>query len=121
MVSEPPKTFGFAKSKVPAPSFVRPKVELFCAFPTSVKVVAAFVTSIELSAVTKNARSVLADVPVYWRLPPFSLSKFAAAVAAPKLLARLPLVMVATLSVPEVMVTPPVKVFVPVKAMTVPG
>ena len=97
------------KVSVPAPVLVSaPVVEALA--PEMVKVCPEVATSIVLvvPAVKVKARSVLASLPVYFSVPP-PITKLAAELpACPKLPAKPPSPIVATLKVPPLMVVMPV-------------
>lgn len=100
--------------KVPVPSLVNPPV-VFAVVPLTVSVVAVVLIFIfeTVPAVSVMFLSVDAVAPEYFNSPPPNTSLAAALVACPKLPATPPFPMVPTLSVPKLMVTPPVKVFTP--------
>ena len=96
-------------SSVPAPSLVSEPV-VAAAAPESVKVLAALATSMDevVAAVRVKLRSLDAVAPVYCRVPPLSTRLPAPLVAAPRLPATPPSLMLATLSVPALSVVMPV-------------
>ena len=95
------------KVSVPAPGLVSAP---FAPVPLPVSVRLLAVTSIAdvVPVVSVKSRLVEAFAPVYCKVPPPSTRLVAAAVAAPRLPAAPPSPMVATLSVPALIVVTPV-------------
>ena len=106
-VVNPVYEFAPAKVNMPAPSLVSAPLVAAPA-PVSVRLLA--VTSIVdvVPVVSVKSRLVEAFAPVYCKVPPPSTRLPAAAVAAPRLPATPPSPMVATLSVPALIVVTPV-------------
>ncbi len=106
---------GQLNVKVPVPSLVKPPV-VFIVAPFTVRVVPATALILifeTVPVVNVMFLSVELVPPEYLNSPPPKTKLAAALVAFPKFPATSPFPMVPTLSVPALMVTPPVKVFTP--------
>ena len=95
------------KIKVPTPVLVNAPVVAVLA-PAKVRAFAVTSNVDVVPALRMKLRSVEADDPVYFKVPPLSTRLVAAFVAAPRFPARPPLPIVATLKIPALIVVTPV-------------